>query len=522
MMKPLVLLIGAAALAAVLAATLPAQAVERTDTPKKGKVRLTFDPTVETWEAAFGPQGRQPVGGLLSRDSLGSAAVPALRPMETGVQAASGLSAFAASLGRTLLAIRSERRVTPLSAEVGLSDRLSVSVMVPIVRVDVRETLNIDSARGNLGLNPLYFGNQAELQTFFTHFDAALAALNTEIQGGTCVPRCAEALALYNQGQVVRNALNTAVYGTGPSSPSPFLPLAGSAAGKGIDTTVITIQRQLTDSFGISGFPDTLTLPTEAATPDDINFLLSDPTFGFDYTPVERTPKFYRYWPGDAEVAAKYRVFAGPAYAGAVKVTVRLPTGHPASPNDPFALSTGDHQTDVEVGYIQELTLWQRLWLNLNARAGLQLAGLRDARVAPPGAFWVPAAAAARLDWKPGNYFALDFAPMYRFNREFSGGVTVAYYRQGLDHYTYRSAGDSLSVAANLGGPVSAAVLDPGTDRRLWQLGLAVTYQGPVWETGFSVQQTVSGWGGGGGGAGSSVPAATTFRLVFRAFHSLF
>ena len=514
MMRPLILLLGLA----VLPGALPAQAVERTDTPRKGKVRLTFDPTIETWEAAFGPQGRQAVGGFLSGDSLGSAAVPALRPMETGVQAASGLSAFAASLGRTLLAIRSERRVTPLTAEVGLSDRLSVSVMVPIVRVDVRETLNVDSARGNLGLNPLYFGSQAALQAFFTHFDAALASLDAQISGGTCAPRCAEALALSNQGHAVRNALNTAVFGTGPSSPSPFLPLAGSAAGKGIDTTVSTIQRQLADSFGISGFPDTLTLPTAAATPDDISFLMSDPTFGFDYTPVERTPKFYRYWPGDAEVAAKYRVFTGPAYDGAVKVLVRLPTGHQASPNDPFALSTGDHQTDVEVGYIQELTLWKRLWLNFNARAGLQLAGLRDARVAPPGSFWVPAGAAARLDWKPGNYVALDFAPMYRFNKEFSGGVTVGYYRQGLDHYTYQSSGDSVAVATNLGAPVSAAVLDQGTDRRWWQMGVAVTYQGPVWETGFSVQQTVSGWGGSAG----AVPAATTFRLVFRAFHSLF
>src|SRR5690242_13890107 len=312
MMKPLAVL----ALVTLLPCVLPAQAAERADTPKKGKVRLSFIPTVETWEAAFGPQGRQPVGGFLSGDSLGPSAFPPLAGMQSAVQSASGLSAFAASLGRTLLAIRSERRVTPLTAEVGLSDRLSVSVMVPIVRVDVRETLNVDSARGNLGLNPLYFGSQAALQAFFTHFDAALASLDAQISGGTCAPRCAEALALSNQGHAVRNALNTAVFGTGPSSPSPFLPLAGSAAGKGIDTTVSTIQRQLADSFGISGFPDTLTLPTAAATPDDISFLMSDPTFGFDYTPVERTPKFYRYWPGDAEVAAKYRVFAGPAYDG--------------------------------------------------------------------------------------------------------------------------------------------------------------------------------------------------------------
>jgi hypothetical protein len=437
--------------------------------------------------------------------------------MQSAVQRASGISAFAASLGRTLLAIRSERRIMPLAAEVGLTDRLSLNVMVPIVRVDVRETLNVDSTRGNLGLNPLYFGGAARFTTFFANFDNALTALNGQITGGTCVPRCAEALTLYNQGVALRAALDKAVYGTGPSSQSPFLPLAASAAGKGIDTTVIGLQRQLQDSFGIAGFADTLGLPTFAAAPSDIEQVLSDPTFGYAYTPIQRTPKFYRYWPGDAEVSVKYRVLETPAYAGAVKLTVRLPTGHVASPNDPFALSTGDHQTDLELGYIQELTLWNRLWLNLNVRAGLQLAGLRDARVAPQGAFWIPIGASARLDWKPGNYAAVDFAPMYRFSKVFSTGVTASYYRQGLDRYTYRSSADSTTIAANLGAPVSASVLDPGTNRRYWQLGVAVTYQGPVWETGFSIQQTVSGWG-----AATSVPAATTFRIVIRAFHGLF
>lgn len=512
MMRRLIPLLGLAVLPAVLAS----QAVERTDTPKKGKLRVTVVPRVETWEAAFGPQGRQPIGGFLSSDSLGSSAVPTLTPMEGAIPAASGLSTFAASLGKTLLAIRSERRVTPITAEVGLTDRLSLSVMVPIVRVDVRETLRADST-ANLGFNPLYFGSAAAFTAFFSHFDAALAQLDGEISGGTCLPRCAEALALSAQGHAVRNALNTAVYGSG-STQSPFLPLAQSKAGLGIDTTVINIQRQLVDSFGVTAFGDTLTLPVVAASSDDIQQVLTDPTFGYEYAPIDRTPKFERFWAGDAEVAAKYRLFDRGSYQGALKFVVRLPTGHQASPNDPFAISTGDHQTDLELGYIQDLTLWNRLWLNLNARAGIQLMGVRSARVAPQGAFWVPAAAEAALDWKPGNYFAVDFAPMYRFTREFSAGVTFAYYRQGLDHYTFPSPADSVALATNLGAPVSASVLDPGTDRRSWQVGFAVTFSGPVWETGISIQQTVTGWGVGT----SAVPAATIFQIRFRTFHSLF
>ncbi|HEY6808763.1 MAG TPA: hypothetical protein VI160_08235, partial [Gemmatimonadales bacterium] len=67
-------------LALFTAPRLVAQAVERTDTPKKGAVRVTLDPRVEYWSAQFGPNGRQRLGGFLDGDSVGAAAVPALGP----------------------------------------------------------------------------------------------------------------------------------------------------------------------------------------------------------------------------------------------------------------------------------------------------------------------------------------------------------------------------------------------------------------------------------------------------------
>ena len=483
--------------------------MERADIPEKGKIRFTFDPRIEVWESVFGTQGRQPLGGFLTADSLGPATVPGLGSLNPAIQAASGLSAFAATLGNSLLAIRSERRTTPIAIEVGVTNRLSLGVMVPIVRVDVRETLRLDST-GNVGLNPKYFGYAPADSAFLHNFDAALAQLDAQIQGGSCAPNCAAATSLSQRAHGVRIAIGTA-------TASPFLPVAGSPAGLGIDTAVIQIQRALQDTFAVSAFLDTLPLPVSRATPDDIQFLLSDPSFGYDYAPLIGTTKNEQYWMGDAELSAKYRLVEQGTYVGALKFVVRLPTGHQASPNDPFALSAGDHQTDLELGYIQEWTLAKRLWLNLNVRGGLQLAGQRERRVASPDLFWVLAAADARLDWKPGNYVAIDFAPMYRFAKTFSAGFTVGYYRQGLDHYTYPTSADSTALATRLGGPISASVLDPGTDRRFWQIGFAATYQGPIWETGFSVQQTVSGWG-----SGASVPAGTTFQIVFRTFHSLF
>jgi hypothetical protein len=156
-----------------------------------------------------------------------------------------------------------------------------------------------------------------------------------------------------------------------------------------------------------------------------------------------------------------------------------------------------------------------RLWLNLNVRGGVQFAGQRERRVAPPELFWVTSAADARLAWKPGNYLGLDFAPMYKFTPTFAAGLTGSYYTQRPDRYTFLSPQDSTALATRLGVPTSASVLDAGTGIRFLRLGVAVTYTGPLWEAGFSVLQTVSG-------GGAAVPASTVFRIVLRTYRVIF
>jgi hypothetical protein len=196
-------------------------------------------------------------------------------------------------------------------------------------------------------------------------------------------------------------------------------------------------------------------------------------------------------------------------YALSGAVVVRLPTGHQDSPNNLFDLSTGDHQTDIELQVAQELTLFDRLWLNALVRAGRQQPGTRARRVGPQSVLLIPHAALATLNWDPGDYLSVDIAPMLRFARVFGVGFTAGYWTQQRDRYTYRSVQDSTELAARLGTPVAAAVLDAGTALRWTRLGVAMTYAGPDVEGSFSIEQTVSGSGG-------PVPVATVFRIVMR------
>jgi len=332
-----------------------AQAVPRADTPRRGTLRVTFDPVVNAWDNEFTAAGKRPIG----------AALPAR------------------------VFVHAERRVTPLTVEFGLTDRIALSVRVPLVRATVRAVIANDTS---------------------TSADSVLAAT------------------------------------------------------------------------------------------------LADSTYAF--SPITNTRRGLRFFPGDAELQAKVRLWGG----SAALVLVRLPTGHLDSPHNLFDLSSGDHQTDIEAGLAQEVTVAGRLWLNASLRATQQRSGTRERRVAPQDSLLVPITALSSLQWDPGDALALDVAPLYRFNKYFGAGVTVGYFTKQRDHYTFASAADSVALATRLGSPRSASVLDAGTAERRLRLGIAVTYVGPNGEGSLSFEQTVSG-------AGGRIPVTSVFRIVMRTSH---
>jgi hypothetical protein len=277
--------------------------------------------------------------------------------------------------------------------------------------------------------------------------------------------------------------------------------------------TPLTLEFGVTDRIALSvRVPLVRTMIRAGHSPDStadsanaaLDSLLADSTYAL--APIGNTRRGHRFFPGDAEVQAKVRLWAGSAVVG----LVRLPTGHLDSPQDLFDLSSGDHQTDVELGVIQEVTVLRRLWLNLSVRGTQQRPGMRSRRVATQDSMLVPIAALSNLRWDPGDALAVDIAPMYRFNQHFAVGVTLGYFTKKRDRYTFASPADSVALATRLGSPRSASVLDAGTSERRVRIGAAVTYVGPSAEGGFSFEQTVSGYGGG------VIPVTTVLRIVMR------
>jgi hypothetical protein len=372
------------AILALVPCLLTAQAGPRTDTPRAGSFRITFEPVITTWEREFTGGGHeQQIGASLFRETH-----PAFVCSRVG-------GVLVCRYDFTPVFVRAERRVTPLGADFGITNRVAVGARVPVVRVYTHAGFMLDS-----------FGRPGA--------DSAARALND---------------------------------------------------------------------------------------------LLRDTTYAFDS--IVATPRHVRYFAGDVEVEAKYRIIESHNYALSGAMVVRLPTGHQDSPNNLFDQSTGDHQTDIEVQVAGQLTLYDRFWLNALARAGRQQPGTRTRRVGPQSVLLLPHAALATLNWDPGDYARIDVAPMVRMWRQFGIGVTAGYYTQARDRYTYRTPQDSIDVATRLGTPVSASVLDAGTAWRWARLGVAITYAAADVEGSLSFEQTVSGSGG-------LVPVATVFRIVMR------
>ncbi len=497
-------------------AMLAAQAVERTDVPGRGVVRVTFDPRIMTWDADFVNGARLRLDRALTGDTLGSTYIPLVGQLEQDVRVASRSpgGGFIASLGAGVFSLRQERRTLPFTAEVGVTRRLAVSVTVPFVRVATRASLAFSSRGANLGLNPLLQGvlnSGVAYSDFFTQFDTTLARLDENIAAGMygCSPGC-DARDSSSAWHAVREALHRTVYGVGQTH-QPFMPLDTSDAGRAIANALAQIQQTLATTYAAPGFADSFLLPVDTMRLAYLAQAIIDPNgFGYINLPFQRN---LRWWIGDVEVATKYRVVDGRHYAAALVALARLPTGGRDSADEWLRQSIGDHQTDLEGRVIQELIVGP-VWLNVAVRAGVQRPGTRVRRVGPPEAILLPFEATTELAWDPGDYLGVDVAPLFRLAPQLALGVTAGYWTTKRDRYSFRSPQDSVDLATRLGAPTSAAILDAGTAVRRLRLGAALTYAGPRVEGGFSIEQTVSGSG--------VVPAATLYRIVLRVSRKLF
>jgi hypothetical protein len=314
--------------------------------------------------------GLAALGSELSTDSLGPRQLPRLTPLEMGIKALTTDPAMRLTLGR--VDVRSDARIvtTPIALEYGLTRRLSIGILVPVVqtRQTVQTLVNRDTlARANMGyvLRSQRTAAAAANASFMTAYQKAatdLGALITRCQatptGAGCGPVLAnpsDAAAALAQAQAFAAAASA--FGT-DSSKTRLAPRSTSKLADSIEVHRIALNQRLQQYLG-AGAGAQSSMFFASGTDADFAYLdlqggsgvpgLLQSSLGGGLDSIHTTE---RLGFGDIEVGAQYLVFdqfqrealprRGLQSRLMVGGSVRFATSRPDSAQSLMDIPTGD------------------------------------------------------------------------------------------------------------------------------------------------------------------------------------
>ncbi len=386
------------------------QLEDATATPR-GLLRFRAITVWTRYDQRFAGSRLAALGAPYTADSLGPSQLAELAGTESLVQSASG-SSFRLSLGKSRMdAVAREERV-PIALEYGATSRLSLTVVVPVVRKRVFGVFGLDSAGASVGPNPGRVSNSAVQNNGQVQTEFSLAASQLQARLQACAvaptgPGCAALLARQTEAQQLVQSSQAfasdlaALFGSLSVSGMAFVPRSQSAAQAAIAARVADFNLKYRDLL-VSAVDVIRAVPSAAAGPagpaDFQQYLKSE--LGRDsLTNAERLGI------GDVEIGAKFvalqRAASGRGAIGirlALASAVRLPTGSRQSPTDVADLRLGDGG----VGY--------------DARAFLEL---QRGRLAILGAGYysvVGSVAGTGASLHDSRRFALDVAPRWHLS----------------------------------------------------------------------------------------------------------
>jgi len=498
---------GATALAILVTLTvrtgaLPAQAVlgigEDATTVPSGTVRFSLATSSTRFDSRYGlsrsDRSAVPLGLPLTFDSIGVAQLPSLVPLRTALRQITGIPTLDINLGRSITRIDASIQTFPLGVELGVTNRLSIGMLVPIVRTRSEVSFNttVDRNGANLGSNPA-LGDEVlrdQNDLLFAQLAAAANALSTRISECQSAPSGSNCATILQRGPA--ELANTTsllsglrqVYET-----SAVVPTVGSAADASIRSNVQTLAATYTDVFGLrdsqnqpfissSGPVSARSIPGAS----DLNAILTDPDIGFGTEPIATT---IRTGIGDIEVGAKFQVIntlseqrrlttpGGFHFRTALSGVARLGTGTADSPDNLVDIGTGDGQTDIEARSQSDLVFGRKLWLSVVGRYGWQLASQTVLRITDVTSPLAAGFGRREVERDPGDYAELELTPRFVFNEFFSVSAQYRYRRKEEDRHTDRFSstdvpGDSITI--------QASILDANTEQRESRVSAGISY----------------------------------------------
>ena len=405
--------------------------LEDATTPPKGFVRFRPILAWTRYDSRFAVNGVEPLGAAFTAESLGSANYPPLAPIEALTRSVSQAgSAYRLSMGRSRLDATTRDEVMPLAADFGITDWLSVGVMMPVVRRRLTTLFILDSTGSNVGPNLQRTStNAAQTNALVqSQFAAAATQLQSTIQscqanpsGAGCTAVLANGPALLAESQTFATQVSL-LYGSPTETGAAFVPRTQSAEQTAVATRVSDFNSRY---FALLGSNLISAVPVGAAGPagvDQFQSFVVDDVQGDSLTSQERIGI------GDIEVGFKLRVLDRPVTETrrmglqvAVAANVRLPTASRETASEVLDMRLGEGDPVIDVRGIMDTRL---------RRFGLLAVGHQSFRI---GEEAEPVSAGGQLTPVPTSWTALDLAPRWHISEALSVHGAYSYRRTDVD-----------------------------------------------------------------------------------------
>ena len=411
------------------------------------------------YDALLGDGGTRNIAASFTSDSLSSGQIAQLGYTEAQLRALTGNNAFAIKAGELTAAANSRILTAPLILEYGVTSKLTLGVVVPLVetRTTLQAQLNPRTGQANVAANPLsaasWTTNAAivtSLRTAATNLQQQLTTCQGDPSGAGCATLLAQqsaASALIAATTPFATALEN-VYGTSDTKRGTFfIPVNGTAAQYAVNGQLDALRAQYAQ------FSQTVDAasPVGAVAPsanDDLQSLLL--ATGHDsLASIDRSSI------GDISIGATYQLAntfgdsardlqPGMMYRVTLHAAARIGTGEPYSRNKLFDNATGYGQPGAILGAATDVRFTRRTYLTALGSYTMQF-GTRDVtRPMNAGNALLPLTLPFPTTYSAGNEVALTLIPRYRI-----GGLFTLDGIYSLKHVDAEKYGDHLSALAD-------------------------------------------------------------------------
>ena len=383
---------------------------------------------------------RHPLGQAFSAESLGVRQFPALAPTQNALRTLTGNPNLLLNLGQTFSTVDTRVVTTPISLSYGVTDRLTVAAMLPIVQTHSTVFVELNPRRlngatgANVGPNPA--SGQTTNQALIQSLTQASSALNDYItncgQSGSCPP------ASVSEAQTLKATTDSylaaaqVLYGAN----SQFAPRGAAQAQ--IAAQLTALEQSINALLG-----STFTFAAQGANADAALQQLQQLATANPGVALDSLGSPDQIGTGNIELSARFKLvddFADTTSGFRLRATlgglVRLPTGFGPSGALAYEVGTGTGQFSVDGGGIFDIGIGSRFMATVGAEYTAFLTSSSVPRMPNSDYALFPLDAPVAGTWREGNALQLQAIPRIRLTSYFTLNGMYMMRHQNASQYT--------------------------------------------------------------------------------------